>query len=270
MRLLGILTGMIVVLLIPSEVLAISLPAGAGCIDGGLLCSADLAGFINTKLSAKGAIAFSGFLFAMLVFYGIRMLFATGDESSLTDIRKSISYAIFGTVMVSGATIISNSFTNSGTFGGVIVNTGALSSGILAPLKTFVVGLAGIALIIMITYQGFRLNLAEDEGQSSAARKRFIEGLIGAAVICLVDPIVDAFIPSSQNMTGLMSQFVGISRFLATIFGGLAVVAIVVGGMMLVVSPNDTMKDRGRQVIVGSIIAIIIVWSSYAIIRTFL
>ena len=260
MRSKSLFAGLMLVL-IPQSALAIAL---GSCPVGSLSCNPNLAGIIYAVATAF-AIAFGGFLIAMFAFYGVRLLISTGDENAQTEVRSSIAYAIFGAVLVAGAQYLADSFAVSGT----IVNSGILESNILTPVKDFFAGLLGIALIATITYQGIRLVIAEDESQSSAARKRFIEGLIGAAVIVLVDPIVDAFVPSG-NMGGLTDELAGIAQFLATIFGLLAVIAIMAGGVFLAFSATDSFKDKGKQMIFAGIISLVVVWVSYALINSFI
>jgi len=264
MRFLSVLTGLVLVLM-PQSVLAITL--GSCPVNTRILsCYPDISGIIYA-VATVFAIAFGGFLIAMFAFYGIRLLVSTGDENAQTEVRSSIVYAIFGAVLVAGAQYLADSFAVSG----IIVDADALKSSILTPVKDFFTGLLSIALIATITYQGIRLVIAEDESQSSTARKRFIEGLIGAAVIVLVDPIVDAFVPSpSGNMGGLTDELAGISQFLATIFGLLSVVAIMAGGVFLAFSATDALKDKGKQMIFAGIISLIVVWVSYALIKSFI
>ncbi|MCF7845132.1 MAG: hypothetical protein K9M03_04890 [Kiritimatiellales bacterium] len=262
MRILGILTG-IVLILVPEWAQAITMincPLGTGYIN----CNDNIPGIIDAvALSIK--VAFGGFLFAMFSYYGVRLLVSTGDENAQTEIRTSIVYAIFGAILVAGASYLTSGFNTPGT----IVNTAPLTSNVLTPAKDFFTGLLSIAMIVTITFQGIRIILAEDESQSSAARKRFIEGLIGAAVIILVDTIVDAFIPSG-DMGGLTNELAGIAQYLATIFGLLAVIAIMAGGIFLVFSATDSLKDKGKQMIFAGIISLVIVWSSYALVQIFI
>lgn len=218
---------------------------------------------VNITLAA--ITAFGGFLIAMFVWYGVKLLLTTADDSAQTDVRKAFVYAIFGTTLVAGAFIISGSFTSGGT----LIDTAAIDAGILTPLKLFVEGLVGIALIINITFQGARLILSEDEGQATAARKRFIEGLIGVIVVSFADKIVDAFLPSG-NATMISGEIAGIARFLATLFGVLAVVAIIVGGFFLVGSVQESWKEKGKQTIIAALVALAVVWSAYGIVTIFI
>jgi len=265
MRLIGVITG-VAAALYPMGVSAVTLAPGEACLSStNISCYFD----INTSiggLAGAAIAAFGAFLFAMFVFYGFRMLVSTSDEDVQTETRKAVVYAIFGAVLVAGSQVIAGSFTNWGT----LVDSANLEANVLTPVKLFIKGLVGIALIVTITFQGIRLILSEDESQSTAARKRFIEGLIGAVVIVLLDTIVDAFIPTGGGMWPLTNQMAGIARFLATIFGFLAAVTIIVGGIMLVASVNDALKDRGKQLVIGGITGLVVVWMSYALIHAFI
>ncbi|HCI03997.1 TPA: hypothetical protein DE059_03650 [Candidatus Peribacteria bacterium] len=265
MRYLKLITGLTAALY-PTGIAAISLVPGNACVSStGISCNAN----VNTtlgNLANAGITVFGAFLFAMFVFYGFRMLVSTSDENIQTETRKAVVFAIFGAVLVAGARIFANSFTNWGT----LVDAGNLEANVLTPVKLFIEGLVGIALLVTITFQGIRMILSEDESQSSAARKRFIEGLIGAIVIVLLDTIVDAFIPTGSGMGQFTTEMAGIGKFMATIFGFLATITIIVGGIMLVASVNDALKDRGKQLVIGGIIGLVVVWMSYAIIHAFL
>ncbi|MBU0766840.1 hypothetical protein KKF55_03605 [Patescibacteria group bacterium] len=260
MQILGILTGLVLVL-IPQRTIAITLGT---CPVTDLSCNGDLSGIIY-GIATVFAVAFGGFLFAMFAFYGIKLLVSTGDENAQSEVRSAIVYAIFGSILVAGAQYIADSFTTSGT----IVDVTKLEDSILSPVKSFITGLLAITLIVTITYQGIRLVIADDESQSSAARKRFIEGLIGAAVIILVDTIVDAFIPGT-GMGNLKNELAGISKYLATIFGFLAVIAIMSGGIFLAFSATDSYKEKGKQMIFAGIISLVVVWVSYALVKLFI
>lgn len=214
------------------------------------------------NIAIYAASIFGFFLAAMFAFYAIKLLISTGDDNAQTDTRKAFAYAFFGVVLVTGANIIAASFTNWGT----IADVDLLKLEIIDPIVTFFKTLVGTALIVTITYNGIRLILSEDESQASTARRRFIESLIGAAVVILAGAIVDAFIPPVQASI-LTTELQGIAQFIATIFGFLAVIAIIVGGMFLVLSVQDSMKDRGKQIILGGVISLVVVYSSYSIIN---
>lgn len=234
------------------------------CPLGSLSCESEIWNIIY-DVATVFAFAFGGFLFAMFVYYAVRLLVSTGDENAQSEVRSSIVYAVFGAILVAGAQLLANSFAISGA----IVNAETLETGIISPVKDFITSLLSIALIVTITYQGIRLVLAEDENQSGTARKRFIEGLIGAVVVILVDTIVDAFIPSG-DMGGLTAELAGIARYLATIFGLLSVIAIMAGGIFLVFSATESLKDKGKHMIFVGLISLVIVWVSYALVGVFI
>jgi hypothetical protein len=231
------------------------------CPVPGIPCG-DLPSVIDTTIAQPALAAFGGFLVAMFVFYGIRLLLTTGDDNAQTKIRYAFQYSIFGIVLVTSAYLITSSIVdNSG-----IVDASAISTGILVPLKQAIVGLVGTALIVTITFQGIRLILSEDESQASAARKRFIAGPLGAVVIAVEDQIIDAIATPHGGSSILAEEIAGIARFLATIFGALAVIALIVGGIMLVVSVQDSLKDRAKKIITASIVAIIVVLMAYGLV----
>jgi len=257
MRLLSLIPGLALAL-IPTSVYAI--PTVNWCPTE-LPCDETAFEIRILDIAIYGGSIFGIFLAAMFAYYAVKLLISTGDDNAQSEMRKAFSYAFFGVVLVAGAQIIANGLTNWGT----IVEHATIKSDIIDPLVIFFETFVGAALIVTITFNAFRLILSEDESQSSTARKRFIESLIGTAVVILADTIVRAFMPPGTASL-LTEEFRGIAQFIATIFGLLAVIAIIVGGIFLILSVQDSMKDRGKQIILGGIISLVVVYSSYAIV----
>jgi len=64
-------------------------------------------------------------------------------------------------------------------------------------------------------------------------------------------------------------ELAGIARFLLTIFGALAVIGILAAGVMLIVSVDESLKDKAKKLVIACMIALVIVIASYGIIDTF-
>ena len=88
-------------------------------------------------------------------------------------------------------------------------------------------------------------------------------------MVMLAQPILSAVTPGAFN-NEINNNIVGIANFLATIFGVGAVLAFIVAGIMLVVSINETVKDRAKTLMFTAVVAIIIVISSLALVTVLL
>jgi hypothetical protein len=154
------------------------------------------------------------------------------------------------------------------------VNVGAVDSFLTDKVFTFIKALISGALILNISIQGFMMIASSDEGGVTSARKRFIYGMIGCAIVVLAGPILNTFAGRGGGILGggsgtLAEEISGIGSFLIAIFGILAVVGIIMGGVMLVISFDEGLKEKARKLIVGSIVALLVVITSGAIIRLF-
>jgi len=247
--------------IIPQLAYAIDL---GNCPVGDLSCVGDLNVPINLIIGAAVA-AFGGFLFLMFVYYSLKLLIDAGEDSANTDTKNAFVHAILGAVLVGTYAVITGAI--GWKSGGVPIDAGTLRTGVIRPLADFTIGLANVAMQVNVVAQGFRLIWAQDEGQTTAAKKKFFVGCMGAVVVVLATVITDSFVDSTGGT--IATEVAGISKFLATIFGLLAVVAIIIGGVMLAFSGQDSMKENGKNTIIVGIVSLVVVFSSYALIKLF-
>jgi hypothetical protein len=259
MRILAIILGLIM----PLSAAAVTFPA---CPIGSLSCEPNLAGKITTALSLPASFAFAGFIFAMIVFYAGKLLLSSGEENEQTEVKASFGQAIIGSIFVAGAFFIANSFTQ---FGAEIVDETLLETRIFNPILGFFMAILATALLVTMTIQGARMILAQDESQFTTARTRFIQALIGVAIVVLAVKMVAAF-NQTNNPNILPTELAGITKFLATLVGFFAVISILAGGVMLVVSANDTLKERAKKSILAGVVTLIVVFMSYSIVVLFI
>lgn len=216
-------------------------------------------GNIGTQATAM----FVGFLLAMIIFYGFKLLFGANEENAQTEVKTAFAYAIGGATLVMGATVIASAFMPSAA----IVTVGPITA-IINNVLDFIFGLGGTALIVAITIQGIRMIVAQEEGQASEARKNLIYAMIGAAVLILARVIVESVTGTGQlEGSELSAEISGIVGFLATIFGVLALIAIIIGGFMLVISYDESLKEKGKKSIITGLVALAVVSAAQAIIN---
>lgn len=231
------------------------------CPLGTLSCpgySGDL--FLTSIILNAAKVAFGGVLFAMMIFYGFKLIFGADNDSTVTEVYNSYGYALVGTVLAGGALMFADTFAVPGQ----IVNTDPGNSivfGVIATLRA----LLFIAVVFNIFYQGFRLVSSQDESQTDKAKKQFIYGLVGAAIVILSDRFVYAF--SGRNYGILNVEAVGIANFLGTILGAFAVIALFVAGLWLVLAVNEQNKDKAKKIIIAAFVVLVITMVSLALIR---
>lgn len=230
-------------------------------------CTTNLPGYVNsTILGGTDNIytAFFGITFAMMVFYGIKLAITSRSDSATSETISAFSQALFGVMLVTGSLTLANSFATPG----LVADVPAVES-LLREVVEFITRLVGIALTLNIVIQGIRFIVAVNEGNTDSARRNLIQSFIGAAIVILATPIIDLILPGTFN-TGISNQIGGIANFIATIFGLMAVIAIIIAGIMLLVSVDEGLRDRARRLIITALVAVGVVVSAAGIIQVLL
>ncbi|HLD71768.1 MAG TPA: hypothetical protein VI873_04115, partial [Candidatus Peribacteraceae bacterium] len=114
------------------------------------------------------------------------------------------------------------------------------------------------------------------------AKKRLLYGFVGVGIILLANRMVLAVFPDtvpcfsagisgSGGDSGIVSmEMVGIANFLLAAFGLMVVVAIIIAGIYLVVSVKEDNKEKAKQIVKTSIIALAVIIAAFAIVNAFL
>jgi len=210
---------------------------------------------------------FVGVLFLFLFIYAATMIFGANDESAKTESKLAYAYAAAGAVVVSIAGVIANFASPAG---GEAVNPGLLRT----PLENILAYgklLLATALVANITIQGFRLISSGGEQEYvDRARKRLVMGFIGAILVLLSDVIAGAVNGGTLNSGILNDEMIGIANFILVLLGGTAVLGVIIAGIMLVVSVEESLKDKAKTLIKTSIIVMVVVLVSYTFVSTIL
>ncbi|TSC57345.1 MAG: hypothetical protein Greene041619_1217 [Candidatus Peregrinibacteria bacterium Greene0416_19] len=203
----------------------------------------------------------------MVFLNAANMVLYSTNESTVGESRSGLYYNIIGAALVALSHLIVQTFAVGN--GGAFVNPAPFASGITL-IVNYVKALLAVAVLANVVIQGIRFVTAQGEdAQVEKARKRLFASFIGTAVILLANVIVSALVPGS-NSPILNPEIVGIAQFFLTLVGAFSVIAIVAAGIMLVVSVDESLKDKAKSAIKTSIVALIVVIASFAIVTTFL
>lgn len=219
----------------------------------------DLASYLYDTVIVAAFASFNGVLFGALIYYGLKLLFTPENDSSLTETKQALEYAILGTVLVLGVDMISSAFYVGGIHPS---NVNPLIQNIIA----FVTALVGSALLANIVIQGIMMITAGDEGGVTRARTLLIHSCIGAGIVVLAAPIIGMLVGGQASA----DELIGIGNFLITLFGALAVIGLIVSGILLVISTDESFKDRAKKLAISCIVALIVVLAAAGIINLFL
>lgn len=239
------------------------------CPIGSINCEDDLIGTVrDAALNSSDTSLFNIFslaLFAMLAFFGVKLIIDSRKDSGAADATKSYVNALIGSVLVAGAGILTSIVTDHTQV--LTVTDEPITA--LDNLATFVIALLLGALVLNITIQGFRFITAIDQGARDKARGNLIRGLIGSGVVGVCRPILNFVLPAATLQNEITNEIVGIANFLATIFGSMAIIGFFIAGVMLVVSVDDSLQDRARKLMITSVVALVVVVASYTLIQIF-
>lgn len=230
------------------------------------------AGLVTYLLSKVVTILQVGFV-AAAVFYLFTaarwMVMFPEQEEMVRQGRSTFIYTIAGAAVVSLATWIANAFApDLSPEADIVVNMDPLNDSFDNVLFFFRMILS-ILLVVNIVIQGMRLVVSQGESdQVEKAKKRLIQGFIGVGLVMLANVITVAVNPEAGQISDLARQIAGIANYLITILGFMAVVTIIIAGVLLILSVQDSLKDKAKTIIKTAVMALVAVIVSYALINT--
>lgn len=201
----------------------------------------------------------------MFLYYGVRLLVEGDEESTVTEVRSAYRYGITGAAIVSLTSLILRSVGQSAVTRTTLVNTTAASEamGLVTDYYRYMVAAAVSAIIV---YQGVRLIVAQgDDAEIQKQKKGFFFTLVGVSVILLVDALVGSFLPATGGHPFAI-QLVGIANFLLNILGALAVLTFIAAGFFLVISTDDTLKEKAKKTMFTTVVTLVVVLTCRVII----
>jgi Type IV secretion system pilin len=241
------------------------------CIIGGLKCGDPFAevGAIITSTWLYGI--FGIVLFLMLIVYGVILIINSRNDSAQADAISSYVNAFIGTLLAASSSFIAGLVIDGGARRNPdLLNWtmfSAATTDVLAEVYAFIKAIVIGLFILNLFVNGVRLIVSTDDGEAQAAWKGLTRAVIGAIIVLVAFPIINAVVPGSTP-TGAITTIKEISQFLITFVGGLAVVGLVAAGVMYVVSIDEGLKERANKLIITCIITLIVVAAAYALLLT--
>jgi hypothetical protein len=221
--------------------------------------------FVGTEIIPAAKIAFAGIMLIFFVYYAIRLILESGEESTVTEIKGAYGQAVTGAVFVSVAGLFVASVGNSASATLINSQQGGPIWEIFGTMITYGKWLMGTLVLVFVTFQGVRLIILHgEESELEKQKQRFFNGLIGVAIVLLASAIVNTVVGSNAGILG--GEAKGLANFLLEVFGALAVLSLIVSGIFLVVSTDEALKDRAKKAVFASVVGMIVVFASYMII----
>ncbi|MDD5055332.1 MAG: hypothetical protein PHZ00_03620 [Candidatus Peribacteraceae bacterium] len=219
-----------------------------------------LSTFIIGHVIKEGLIAFWGISLVALLYYGAQMVLNSSKDQAYSDTTNSFLNALIGFVIIAAASTFATSF--------AAYNPSGLGPVIAKVSSTLVYASSGI-FILMATLAGLQMVLTQgDEGEFTKWQKVLIGNIIGVMIIFLSSILVNAVM--AQDEASIIVEMKGLALFLLTLLGFIGVIALIVAGVMLIISIDESLRDKAKQIVIGTLITLAFVLASYTLIITFL
>lgn len=277
-RLAQILLGPLLWVLLPAVAQAntVTIPGAvcalfpAGCQGGGAL---RLDAIITQNGLFSLQIGFVALMVGMLFYYAVTLITSSinGDESALRDSKSAFAYAIAGAAVASFSVVIVAAF-QVGNAASPLPNYSVLQ-GIFGSIYLFFKVALGVALTANIVLQAFRLITSQGSDELiTRARKRLIAGFLGVGVVLLANAFIVSVDPSEQGVTpaSAIREIAGVVNFLLTLTGAITLGALIIAGLLLMISVEESLKDKAKQIIRTSLITLLLILTSFVIVNLFI
>lgn len=227
-----------------------------------------LRAWISTHIIDNALFVFGPLALLFLFVYGFRAIVESQSDSALTNAGKSLQYGLIGFVIIalSGGFVSSfnkndvNPLNMSPLFG-----VGGGVDGILS----FISEVTSAIFCLVMTINGIRLVASQGESGEVDKLKKSLAGNIGGVLLMIAATAIIKAVAYNEA-TYVLEEMGGFVQFLLTIIGITSALAIIGAGVMLIVSVDETMKDRAKKTIIGTAISLALVMSSFTLISVLL
>jgi len=235
------------------------IPCGSGGAAG---ASAYLIGNIFPAMR----ILFIATAILMFTQYALKLLFDPDSSETFSSTKLAYGYGIIACAIVGIATFIVDAVGQSAR--ATLINDAPINDAI-GNIVLYMRLVVATLMTVFILIQGILLIMKQgSEEELKNAGTQFIHAIMGVAVILLANILVAAFFPGSGSVI-LAAEIVGIINFVLTMIGALAVFTVIIAGIMLVLSVDESLKDRAKKAIFVAIIGLIVALLSYILVRFF-
>lgn len=234
-----------------------------------------------------------GIAVAFTIYSGFRLVTAGGEDEVINKHKTAIKWSIIGLVFISMAPKIDKIFffpTDENEACSFICNTEHIlaSAGIfnesvfiIIALIKYVIGFIAILYIVVaaanLVINGFKEDVIEKE------KKNITIGVVSLLGINLANYIVNKIFfrieenvqpfgtlePTFQIGAGT-ALIIGITNFVVTFVGPIAILGLIVGALYYVISLGDDSKmETAKKILINSVIGILIIYGAFGFVATF-
>ncbi len=216
-------------------------------------------------------IAFWGISAAFVFYYAVRIIFEAHKDEAGKELATSFIFALtgFAIIAIAGAFGAAFGVGSSGASPATTVAPLALDAGILS-VADFIIKMSTGIFVLLVVITGLKMIASQGEASNfDKWRKVLVANAIGIVLMLTAWFIVHAM--TDLNSPGLLiAEMKGLALWMLTLIGFIAVAALIVAGIMLIVSVEESLKDRAKKIVIGTLISLLIVVACYTLIIIFI
>lgn len=218
-----------------------------------------------------------GVALIMGTIYGMSFIFARGKEDVITKQKQNFLWILVGFLILIISENVASIFNPEYATSKELINF-TTANDQLTQIVTYGKWLFGSIFVLLMTISGIKMATARGKEEIITKQKtNLIFSLIGMLVILLASNIVNViYVIKSPNEIvaggpqSVMSEISSIISLILVFLGPLAVAFTIIAGFMYLTSfDNEDRSKKAKQMIIGGITGIVIIYSAYAIINTF-
>ncbi len=217
-----------------------------------------LSQFVTDHIIANVLPIFASVAAAALFFYGFRAVFEANSESALSNASTSVIHALVGFAVIALAVPFTMSFLRG-------IDSMPLLDGLVSVVSFLLTAATGI-FALLVTINALRLIAAGgDSGEMEKVRHAITSNVAGLIILFLARTIVITL--WERDMDSIIVNIADLVSYILTVIGTVSVIAFMAAGFMLIISIDESLKDRAKRTIIGTLITLAIVMASYTFIN---
>lgn len=218
----------------------------------------------------------------LAVLYATNLVLARGNEETIATQKNNFTYMLIGFLVILSAENIARLFNPATATTDQIINFSAANDQlrtIASYMKWFLGSILGLLMTIsairMVTSQG-------NEEVADQQKQTILWSFAGGLVILLADSLVRVVYtinyepaPGTDIITAASAQsgittVAGIIQLMLAFLGPVAVIFTIYAGFLYMTAfQNEEQTGKAKQMIIGGITGIVVVYAAYAIVSTF-
>ncbi len=214
--------------------------------------------------------AFWGLAALAVFYYAVRMVLEAHKEEAGKDMTNAFVFALAGFAIIACASAFATAFGVGGLSVDAVtdVTPGILEAGIKS-VADFIIKMSAGVFVLMVVITGLKMIATQGEsGNFDKDRKVLVANCLGVVLMLTAYFIIHAVADINSGL--LITEMKGLALWMLTIIGFVCVVALIIAGILLIVSIDESLKDRAKRIVIGTLISLLIVIACYTLIIVFM